>query len=167
MLACRLNGDKPFSEPKLSCYCLDLWEQISVFDVTIQIKDDILNCHSHPNRWDVRCLAWVPWNVIRKFKLDNSQQTNCVMNIITTSNGRFGVIIMYLLRTLFAGLFSFVDAVWNTIFNLTALTQWTHDVIITSSLRQNDVATSFWRNNDVIIILCVCWVTSTTDYLRN
>ena len=29
--------------------------------------------------------------------------------------------------------------------------------IITSLLRQNDVATSFWRNNDVIATLCVHW----------
>ena len=32
------------------------------------------------------------------------------------------------------------------------LSQWTHNVAITSLLRQNDVATSFWRNNDVIIL---------------
>ena len=40
-------------------------------------------------------------------------------------------------------------------------TQWTYDVIITSLLRQKDVATSFWRNNDVIIASCVCWVWAT------
>ena len=34
----------------------------------------------------------------------------------------------------------------------------THGVIITSLLRQNDVATSFWRNNDVIIASRVRWV---------
>ena len=28
---------------------------------------------------------------------------------------------------------------------------------MTSLLRQNDVATSFWHNNDVIIASCVCW----------
>ena len=33
--------------------------------------------------------------------------------------------------------------------------QWTRDVIIASLLRQNDVATSFWRNNDVIITSCI------------
>ena len=33
-----------------------------------------------------------------------------------------------------------------------------HDAITTSVLRQNDVATSFWRNNYVIIALCVRWV---------
>ena len=38
------------------------------------------------------------------------------------------------------------------------LSQRTHDVIITSLLRQNDVATSFWRNNDVVITSCVRWV---------
>ena len=37
-------------------------------------------------------------------------------------------------------------------------TQRAHDVIITSLLRQNDVATSFWRNNDVIITFSVRWV---------
>ena len=35
--------------------------------------------------------------------------------------------------------------------------QRTHDVIITSLKRQNDVATSFWRWNDVIITSCVRW----------
>ena len=35
--------------------------------------------------------------------------------------------------------------------------QRTHDVIIMSLLRQNDVATSFWRNNDVIITSRVRW----------
>ena len=34
-------------------------------------------------------------------------------------------------------------------------TQRTHDAIITPSLRQNEVAASFWRNNDVIIGSCV------------
>ena len=36
--------------------------------------------------------------------------------------------------------------------------QRSHDLIITSLLRQNDVATSFWRNNDVIFTSCVRWV---------
>ena len=36
--------------------------------------------------------------------------------------------------------------------------QRTHDVKITSLLRQNDVATSFWRHNDVILASCVRWV---------
>ena len=34
----------------------------------------------------------------------------------------------------------------------------TYNVLITSLLRQNDVATSFWRNNDVIIMPSVHWV---------
>ena len=33
--------------------------------------------------------------------------------------------------------------------------RWTHDVITTWSLRQNDVATPFWRYNDVNITSCV------------
>ena len=33
----------------------------------------------------------------------------------------------------------------------------THDVIITLLLRKNDVVTSFWRNNDVIITACFRW----------
>ena len=37
-----------------------------------------------------------------------------------------------------------------------AKSQRTHDVIITP-LGQNDVATSFWRNNDVITASCACW----------
>ena len=32
--------------------------------------------------------------------------------------------------------------------------QWAHDAITASSLRQNDVATSFWRNDDVVIASC-------------
>ena len=32
--------------------------------------------------------------------------------------------------------------------------QRTYGTIITSLLRQNDVATSFWRNDDFIIALC-------------
>ena len=36
-------------------------------------------------------------------------------------------------------------------------TRWTHDVIITSLLRQNDVATSFWSDNDVIFTSCDRW----------
>ena len=36
--------------------------------------------------------------------------------------------------------------------------QRTHDVMVTSLLRQDDVATSFWRNNDVIIASCVRWI---------
>ena len=36
--------------------------------------------------------------------------------------------------------------------------QWVHDEIITLLLRQNDVTTSFRRNNDVIITTCVRWV---------
>ena len=37
------------------------------------------------------------------------------------------------------------------------ITQRTRDVMITSLLRQNDVVTLFWRNNDVIIVPCVHW----------
>ena len=40
--------------------------------------------------------------------------------------------------------------------NITA-SQRTRDAIMTSLLRQNDVATSFWRNNDVIIVSRVRW----------
>ena len=35
--------------------------------------------------------------------------------------------------------------------------QWTHDVIITSLLRKNDVSVSFWHNNDVMIASRVGW----------
>ena len=38
--------------------------------------------------------------------------------------------------------------------------QRTRDAIITSSLRGNDVATPFSRNNDVIIASCARWVTA-------
>ena len=37
-------------------------------------------------------------------------------------------------------------------------TQRIHDVMITSLLRQNDVATSFWRNDDISLASCVPWV---------
>ena len=36
--------------------------------------------------------------------------------------------------------------------------QCAHGAIITSLLGQNDVATPFWRNNDVIVTSCVRWV---------
>ena len=43
--------------------------------------------------------------------------------------------------------------------NITGMTmwmaQWTHDVIITSLLRQNNVAATFWRNYDAISASCV------------
>ena len=41
------------------------------------------------------------------------------------------------------------------------LTQRTQDVITTSLLHQSDVATSFWRNNGVIITSYVRWVVTT------
>ena len=46
----------------------------------------------------------------------------------------------------------YVPVAWSVL-----TTQRTHDAIITSLLRQNDVATSFWRNNDVIIASRVRW----------
>ena len=42
-------------------------------------------------------------------------------------------------------------------------TQRWHGAKITSLLSQNDVATSFWRNNDVIIASCVRWGGNDTD----
>ena len=39
--------------------------------------------------------------------------------------------------------------------SMAAATQQTYDLIITSSLRQNDVAMSFWSYNDLIITPCV------------
>ena len=44
---------------------------------------------------------------------------------------------------------------------LDLLVQGAHDVIITSLLRQNDVATPFRRHNDVIIASSVRWVVTT------
>ena len=44
-----------------------------------------------------------------------------------------------------------------TLTNVRCLTQRTHGVMTISLLRQNDVATSFWRNNDIIITSGVCW----------
>ena len=42
------------------------------------------------------------------------------------------------------------------------ITQWAgaHDAMITSLWCQNDVATSFWRHNDVVIASCVRWGTA-------
>ena len=37
------------------------------------------------------------------------------------------------------------------------MSQRAHDAITTSSSRQNDVATSFWRNNDFIIASYARW----------
>ena len=46
---------------------------------------------------------------------------------------------------------------------LMKISWWTpnNDAIITSSLRQNDVATSFWRNTDIMYALFVHWDTLT------
>ena len=40
---------------------------------------------------------------------------------------------------------------------ITNLSQQAHNATTTSLLRQNDVTTWFWRNNDVIITLCARW----------
>ena len=45
-------------------------------------------------------------------------------------------------------------------------TQRTHGAIITSLLSQNDNATSFWRNNDVIFASCVRWDTHGINHTR-
>ena len=44
--------------------------------------------------------------------------------------------------------------------------QWPHDVEITLLMRQNYVATLFWRNNGAIITQCGCSVFSSTDWKR-
>ena len=44
-------------------------------------------------------------------------------------------------------------------------TQWTHDEIMTSLLRQNNVVTSFWRYNDVIIMSCITNVMAFMTYI--
>ena len=47
-------------------------------------------------------------------------------------------------------------------------TQRTHDVKVTSSLRENEIATSFWRNSDVIFGSCVRWESASRAlYLRS
>ena len=38
-----------------------------------------------------------------------------------------------------------------------SIAQATHGVMITSFLRQNDAATSFWRDNAAIFTSYVCW----------
>ena len=49
-----------------------------------------------------------------------------------------------------------IDLIW--FWHSSLLThQRTHDVIITSLLRQNNVATSFWRYNNIIVTLCDSW----------
>ena len=45
-------------------------------------------------------------------------------------------------------------------------TQQTHDAIIPSLLRQNDVTQSLWCNNDVIIASCIRWVVTVTRTLH-
>ena len=51
----------------------------------------------------------------------------------------------------------FIELRWATEQNHV---QRTRGVIITSLLRQNDVATSIWRNNDVIIASYVRWAST-------
>ena len=43
-------------------------------------------------------------------------------------------------------------------YQTTAVVQRTYDVITTSLLRQNDIATSFWRDNYIIITSFARWV---------
>ena len=53
---------------------------------------------------------------------------------------------------------NYIDVLkWLQNSSCTCHTQRTHDVIITPLLRQNDVATSFRRNNGVIIMSCAHW----------
>ena len=44
------------------------------------------------------------------------------------------------------------------LFVCVVICQRTHDAITTLSWRQNDVAPSFWRHNDIVIASCVRWV---------
>ena len=46
---------------------------------------------------------------------------------------------------------------WNQVQHYYTLSQQTHGVIITSLLRQSDVASSRWSNDNVIIASCVRW----------
>ena len=50
-------------------------------------------------------------------------------------------------------------------FKLGPTAQRAHDAITTSPLRQNDIATSFWRNYDVIIASWVRWNRKYKDYV--
>ena len=50
---------------------------------------------------------------------------------------------------------------WLSLWDCIILTDtWRHNSVV---LRQNDVATSFWRNIDVIITSCVRWNTLKQD----
>ena len=53
------------------------------------------------------------------------------------------------------------------LFRLPKISQRTHDAIITSLWRRNDVATSFWRHSDVIIASCACWDCGVVRTWRN
>ena len=44
----------------------------------------------------------------------------------------------------------------NQWWHSSSVSQRAHDAIITSLCHQNDVTTSFWRHNDVIIASCTC-----------
>ena len=61
----------------------------------------------------------------------------------------------------FLNIFSSTEALmlWLIILALNIIawypTQWTRDAIKTALLRQNDIAMSFWRNNDVTTASCV------------
>ena len=87
-----------------------------------------------------------------------------------------GIVVEYQYWLLNYSLFSFALLIWLIVrlfffFTLSMLfrppVEWdqqtndaqrTNDVIITSLLSQNEVVTSFWRYNDVIITSCVRWV---------
>ena len=50
--------------------------------------------------------------------------------------------------------------IWNRVILRQFVTKRAHDAIITPLLRQNDVATSFWRNDDLAIASCAYWVSA-------
>ena len=70
--------------------------------------------------------------------------------IFKTVNVYITLHVKYLIMELYARENSIVSS-------LDAQTQRTHDAIITSSLRQNYVVTSFWRNNGVIVTSFIRW----------
>ena len=120
-----------------------------------------------PVIWDVMTLMWHRCDVERhhvdRYKYIYRQMVNCkclgtdlTMSMQWVSQERMAWLLFY--STTASHLQGRNgNAVQTTYCLINTKTQWTRDAIITPLLRRNDVATSFWRNNDVIVTSCVRW----------
>ena len=88
------------------------------------------------------------------FTANKNTSVSTVLSIysITFSGWESYSVLLLCSRDFVDGIKLWYESIVPIFFRVTPLlSQWTHPVTIASLLRQDDVATSFWRNNDVII----------------